>query len=142
MIIAKLESSSAQQNKNKKTHHKIMEEPILDDLFDLTRKRRLNLVYKSKRDCKDQETIQSSTTPDPGYLMGSNKNSINITNKSLEISPFLAGNEQTRKHEKHKTQKTPMIHKRSTSLEWSVKIFYCTGGLRPASWRQHCKDHV
>ena len=68
---------------------------MFDDLFDLTRKRRLNFVYKSKRDCKDQETIQSSTTPDPGYLMGSNKNTINITNKSQEISPFLAGDEQT-----------------------------------------------
>ena len=43
---------------------------LLDDLFDLTRKRRLNLVYKSKKAGKDQETIQSSTTPNPGYHMG------------------------------------------------------------------------
>ena len=26
--------------------------------------------HKSKKGCKDQETIQSSTTPDPGYHMG------------------------------------------------------------------------
>ena len=26
--------------------------------------------YKSKKDGKDQEMIQSSTTPDPGYHMG------------------------------------------------------------------------
>ena len=40
----------------------------------------------------------------------SNKSTINIANKSQEVSPFpagdhKAGNEQTRKHEKHKTQK-------------------------------------
>ena len=28
------------------------------------------VVCKSKKDGKDQETIQSSTTPDPGYYMG------------------------------------------------------------------------
>ena len=127
MIIAKLESSSAQQN-NKKKHHKITEEPMLDDLFDLTRKRRLNLVYKSKKDCKDQETIQSSTTPDPGYLMGSNKNTINITNKCQEISPFLTCDQKAAMNRcesmRNTRQKTPMIHKRSTSLERSVKIFY------------------
>ena len=33
-------------------------------------------------------------------------------------------NEQTRKHDKHKTQVTQMIHKRSTALERSGKIFY------------------
>ena len=27
-------------------------------------------LYKSKKDVKDQETIQSSTTPDPGYRKG------------------------------------------------------------------------
>ena len=27
-------------------------------------------LYKSKKDVKDQDTIQSSTTPDPGYRMG------------------------------------------------------------------------
>ena len=44
-------------------------------------------------------------------------------------------NEQTRKHEKHKTQKTRMPHKRSTALERSVK--YLTGGLKPITQRQH-----
>ena len=27
-------------------------------------------IFISKKDDKDQETIQSSTTPDPGYHMG------------------------------------------------------------------------
>ena len=30
----------------------------------------IQLEYKSKKGGKDQETIQSSTTPDPGYNMG------------------------------------------------------------------------
>ena len=30
-------------------------------------------IYKSKKDGKDQESIQSSTTSDPGYNMGSDK---------------------------------------------------------------------
>ena len=101
---------------------------MLDDLFDLTRKKRLNLVYKSKKDCKNQETIQSSTTPDPGYLMVSNKNTINITNKCQEISPMLTCDQKAAMNRcesmRNTRQKTPMIHNRSTSLEGSVKIFY------------------
>ena len=49
--------------------------------------------YKSKKGGKDQDQIQSSPTPDPCYHMGSNKNTINITKKSQEDSPFQeAGN--------------------------------------------------
>ena len=54
------------------------------------------IVYiKSKNDGEDQEMIQSSTTPDPGYHMRKyqkyNKHPINITYKSQEVSPFPAG---------------------------------------------------
>ena len=65
----------------------------------------------------------------------SNKNTISITNKSLEFSPFPAGDHKSAmnrrkgmRNTKHKTQKTKMIHKRSTPLERSVKIFYWGGG--------------
>ena len=63
---------------------------------------------KSKKGGKNQVSIQSSTTPDPGYHMGSDKTQLNITNKSQEVSPFPSrgpqgSNEQTQKHEKHKT---------------------------------------
>ena len=44
-------------------------------------------TLENKKDDKDQETIQSSTSPDPGYY----KNTINITNKSQEASLFPAG---------------------------------------------------
>ena len=27
-------------------------------------------LYQSEEECKDQESIQSSTTPEPGYRMG------------------------------------------------------------------------
>ena len=30
----------------------------------------LCVQYESKKESKDQESIQSSTTPDPGYQMG------------------------------------------------------------------------
>ena len=48
-------------------------------------------INQSKKDGKDQEMIQSSTTPDPGYHMGKKQNTINITNKGQEVSPFPAG---------------------------------------------------
>ena len=47
--------------------------------------------YKSKKWCKDQESIQSSTTPDPGYQWESDKLTEDTTNESQEVSPFPAG---------------------------------------------------
>ena len=46
---------------------------------------------KSKRWCKDQESIQSSTTPDPRYQWESDKLTEDTTNESQEVSPFPAG---------------------------------------------------
>ena len=40
--------------------------------------------------CKDQESIQSSTTPDPGYQWESDKLTADTTNESQEVSPFPA----------------------------------------------------
>ena len=62
---------------------------------------------------------------------------LDTTNESQEVSPFPAGdhkgslNRHTQRHSKHK-----MIHKRSTALELSVKIFYwraLTGFTAPTS---------
>ena len=49
-------------------------------------------ILKKERH-KDQESIQSSTTPDPGYHMGIKvtKSQLDITHKSQEVSPFPAG---------------------------------------------------
>ena len=46
---------------------------------------------QSKYRCKDQESIQSSTTPDPGYQWESDKHTEDTTNESQEVSPFPAG---------------------------------------------------
>ena len=52
--------------------------------------------YQSKQGCKDQESIQSSTTPDPGYQWESDKLTEDTTHESKEASPFPAGD-----HEAH-----------------------------------------
>ena len=74
-------------------------------------------VGQSKSGCKDQESIQSSTTPDPGYQWESYKLIVDTTNESQEVSPFPAGdhkahiNRRAQRHSKHKTEQK---HKRST----------------------------
>ena len=74
-------------------------------------------VFKVCKGCKDQESIQSSTTPDPGYQWESNKLTADTTNESQEVSPFPAGdhkahiNRRAQRHSKHKTEQK---RKRST----------------------------
>ena len=46
----------------------------------------LLLAYKSKEEGKDQESIQSSATPDPGHHMGVTKSQENITYKRVKKS--------------------------------------------------------
>ena len=66
---------------------------------------------------KDQESIQSSTTPDPGYQWESDKPTVDATNESQEVSPFPAGdhkahiNRRAQRHSKHKAEQK---HKRAT----------------------------
>ena len=47
-------------------------------------------LNKIKKGCKDQESIQSSTTPDPRYQWESDKLTADTTNESQEVSPFPA----------------------------------------------------
>ena len=51
-------------------------------------------MLHNKKGSKDQESIQSSSTPDPGYHMEVTKTQLNITNKSQEVSPFPAGDQK------------------------------------------------
>ena len=51
----------------------------------------LDFFLQIKKGCKDQESIQSSTTPDPGYQWESDKLTADTTNKGQEVSPFPAG---------------------------------------------------
>ena len=64
-----------------------------------------------------------------------NKITINITNKSQEVSPFPSGDHKAaiNRRESMANTMTQMIHKRSIALVLSVKCF--TGGLKPVSWR-------
>ena len=67
---------------------------------------------QSRKEGKDQESIQSSTTPDPGYQWESDNLKFDITNRSQEVSPFPAGdqkaliNRHARKQNKNKTEIT------------------------------------
>ena len=89
------------------------------------------LVHKKKNGGNDKETIQSSTTPDPGYHVGKIQKYNNITNKSQQVSPIPAGGTRQQWTDatawEHKIQKTQMIHKRSTALERSLKNILLEG---------------
>ena len=46
---------------------------------------------QSKKEGKDQESVRSSTTPDPGYRWEMTTSQLDIPNESQEVSPFPAG---------------------------------------------------
>ena len=61
---------------------------------------------------KDQESIQSSTTPDPGTPYGKvTKTQENITLKSQEVSPFPAGDHKATRNRQDSTTKTNLKRK-------------------------------
>ena len=80
---------------------------------------------------QDQESIQSSTTPDSGYQWGSNKFTEDTINERQEVSCFLAGdhkahiNRHIQRHSKHKTEKkTTKDPQKKYCFETVSKIFY------------------
>ena len=92
--------------------------------------------------CKYQESIQSSTTPDPGYQWESDKLTADTTNESQEGSPFPAGdhkahiNRRAQRHstkQKKKHTKYPLKKYRFGTVS---KIFYLraqSGFVAPTS---------
>ena len=67
---------------------------------------------QSKREGKDQNSKQSSTTSDPGYQWEND----NSTNESREVSPFPAVEHKAsinRRARQHNINKTEMIHKKA-----------------------------
>ena len=88
------------------------------------------LIHISKKEGKDQESTQSSTTPDPGQQWESNNTTIRYHKREPRGKPPLSrrpqgNNKQTcMKAQQNKTETTQMIHKRSTILERLVNIFY------------------
>ena len=78
-------------------------------------------VYKSKEEDKDQESIQSSTTPDPGYQWESNTSQTRAKRSALS-QQVTTSHQKTDVHEsKTKTCKTK-IHKRSTAFEMLCSV--------------------
>ena len=65
-------------------------------------------MIQSKKGRKDQESIQSSTTPDPGYQCESDKLTADTTNESQEVSFFPAGDQKT--HIKRRIQLFSLSH--------------------------------
>ena len=51
----------------------------------------MNTYYKSNKDGKDQESLQSSTTPDPGYQWENDNVTTRHHKREQEVSPFPAG---------------------------------------------------
>ena len=84
--------------------------------------------YKSKKDGKDQERIQSSITSEPGYHKGKKQkyNKHHHHQQEPRDQPFPADDHKAamdrRKTMGNTRHKTQQMHKRSTALEQSVNI--------------------
>ena len=66
--------------------------------------------YKCKEG-KDQESIQSSTTPDPRHHMGKGQNTRkHHTHESQEVSPFPAGEHKSARSRQDSIIKTSVKH--------------------------------
>ena len=71
---------------------------------------------KVRKMAKNQETIQSSATPGPGYYMGKLQKTMNITNKSQEVNPFPAFD-----HKAAMNRRENMRNTRRKKHKWSTK---------------------
>ena len=75
------------EEKSKKGDKRYEKEKVHADVLS---KSIIQAVDEHKKEGIDQESIQSSTTPDPGYQWESDNVTIDITNESKEVSPFPA----------------------------------------------------
>ena len=91
---------------------------------------------QSKKGGKDQESIQSSTTPDTWYPWECDINTIKHHTQESKGLPFPSrwpqgSNEQTwKRHDKHKTWSTKEVS------PWNIQSKYFTEGFKPVSRRQ------
>ena len=69
---------------------------------------------QSKWGCKDQESIQSSTTPDPGYQWESDKLTADTSYESQEVSPFPAGDHKA--HINRRAQRQALFSTNMTKI--------------------------
>ena len=71
---------------------------------------------RSKQGGKDQESIQSSTPPDPIPHGKVTKTQLNITNKSQEVSPFPAGDHKAAMNRRESMKNTRLSTSTSIGL--------------------------
>ena len=88
---------------------------------------------ESKKDGKDQKTIQSSTTPDPGYHMGNEQKYNNISSKSQEVSLFPADDHEvpmnrceSTRNTSHKNTNDPQKKYRLGTVSENVLLEECS----------------
>ena len=96
LCIHILSKRTLQVASNKRFSQSIRQELVYNSLILMLSYQIKNKYIESKKGCKDQESIQSSTTTDPGYQWESDKLTEDTTNESQEVSPFPAGD-----HEAH-----------------------------------------
>ena len=93
----------------------------------------IRVSKKIMEEGKDQETIQSSTTPDPGHIMGKwQKHKKSHIQKRLEASPFPAGNFKAARHRQGNMSKMNTNKQRSTKEDRGVPM--CTQKRRKYSF--------
>ena len=79
----------------------------------------------------DQESIQSSTTPGPGYQLENDKLTVRHHKREPRVSLFQAAdhkahiNRRTQRHRKRKTEKNIKDPQMKYSIGAVSKIFYC-----------------
>ena len=84
--------------------------------------------------CKDQESIQSRTTPDQGYQWESDKLTVDTTNESQEVSPLPAGDHKAHINRRAQNIANTRQNKNIKDLQKKYRlgtVKYFTGGLKP-----------
>ena len=90
--------------------------------------------YESKKEGKDQESIQSSTTSDPGYHWESNK--LTIRHNKRETSGWPQGNNKQRRTKALQTHDRNNMNDPQKKYRLGMVSKKITGGLKPVYWRQ------
>ena len=104
---------------------------LLESLVSVSHKTQFfqHVYTQSKKGCTDQESIQSSTTPVPGYQWESDKLTVRQITREPRVNPFPAGdhkahiNRRAQRHSKHKTENLKDPQKKYC-LGTVSKLFY------------------
>ena len=85
---------------------------------------KVNCLYTNRfllrgvKGCKNQESLQSTTTPDPGHHMGKSQNTKkHHIQDSQEVSPFLAGDHKAAMNRQESITKTKHKYQKLSTKE-------------------------